>query len=249
VRRCIFTIAAVLGAFLLWSPRYACALGDSATDTCEGGACVTKAVAGTASTAADSLRRAELFCNTAGNGAASVSGAVVADCLGDFIFVRPPNFAAQTYKLAPVQWKNQTSQLDKTSDVTMADIPGLTGFDLENGKRYQVDGLLLVSANSATPDVKIQVVLSAASGATIQLTLSMTATNGSMDVQRITADSTPAVLPSTTSWTAAIQVTGYVVAGGSDGTFKLQGAQNTSSAATVSFLVGSFIEVKLVASS
>lgn len=135
----------------------------------------------------------------------------------------------------------QTAQVDKTNN-TFADLTGLS-VQVEANKTYRVQGRLLVTGANTTHDVKFQ--LSMPSGATVQWSVYGGDTSITANPMSINLGSTSGShARGTTASTLAMPFEGVITVAGTAGTVQMQGAQNTTDPGTLSFLVGSVMELE-----
>lgn len=133
-----------------------------------------------------------------------------------------------------------TAQLDKTTNVTLATITGLTTATLTAGKTYRIRGHIFCTSG-ATGGIQLQ--FTAAGGLTLtSARINCFGWNGATAVASTTTTAIGAPCFSQAAIVTDIDIDGMIVVNVT-GTFSLQMAQNTSNATTTSVFINSFIEV------
>jgi len=161
---------------------------------------------------------------------------------GAFEYVTPSlyftNGSAVRQEIPLIQQSRVSTQFDKTSDTTLANVTGLTA-SLNSGKFYKFKATLYTTANVAG-GVKVAIAGTATATTVIYEGLTMDA--GVVTQTRATALGT-AVGAITTATAGFIEVTGYIQTNAS-GTLTVQFAQNASNGTASSVLVGSDFQVQ-----
>lgn len=162
----------------------------------------------------------------------------------DGTYLHFTNGGAQRQDLPQIQQSRVTTQFDKTSDTTLANITGLTA-TLVAAKVYKFQGVLFTTSAN-TGGVKVAVGGTATATTIIyEATTYQGGVGQTTGTQRATALAT-AVGDITAVTTARIEITGYIVVNAA-GTITLQFAQNASDGTASSVLVGSNFQTQQMA--
>jgi hypothetical protein len=161
---------------------------------------------------------------------------------GAFEYVTPSlyftNGSAVRQEIPLIQQSRVSTQFDKTSDTTLANVTGLTA-SLNAGKFYKFKATLYTTANVAGG---VKAAIAGTATATTVIYEGITMDAGVATQTRATALAT-AVGAVTTATAGLIEITGYIQCNAS-GTLTVQFAQNASNGTASSVLVGSDFQVR-----
>lgn len=125
-----------------------------------------------------------------------------------------------------------------TSTTTLGDITGLTGFTLVASKTYSVEGAIIASSGSGTPDLNIGVDFSSA-----PTSIGIGYTSAT-DEGQITADNTnSAAINVVSTANTCVQISGTFKAGAGAGTLAFRACQNASNGTAVVVEAGTWIKI------
>jgi hypothetical protein len=136
--------------------------------------------------------------------------------------------------------KQKTALTQRNTTTTLTDDPHLAGFSLEANTTYQIEGVLSVSAGSATPDLKMMIVCDeVAQHSSIGVT--RTSSGGNFDSDWAN-ESVNIIVDLAGLDSGDVHIRGYITTHASNPTtMDLQWAQNTSDAADITMRIGSWL--------
>lgn len=134
-----------------------------------------------------------------------------------------------------------TTQLDKTSDTTLANLAGMVHYVTPGTYKFHVHLQVTAGASGGT---KVAFKYTDATLSALQ-SISQATTASAIAVTRVTSTTDQASLTAATAAHAFVEIKGTMVVSAS-GTIQVQGAQNASNATATNFFVGSYFELQRV---
>jgi len=134
-----------------------------------------------------------------------------------------------------------TTQLDKTSDTTLANLEGMVHYVTPGTYEFFVSLQVTAGASGGT---KVAFKYTDATLSALQ-SISEAKTASAVAVSRVTSTTDQASLTAATAAHALVEIKGTMVVSAS-GTIQVQGAQNASNGTATNFFVGSYFELQRV---